>query len=146
LNTTAGFTDLIRQIWDIFEGRHLFYGIDPEHRTYRTHAHLAEIIAVLGPPPPSLVARGLPRSKFFSDQGQPLLLCMAVPDVNYSPGEFQSDIKVPHPVSLEQLETNLEDADKQLFMCFIRKMLQWDPQNRHTAKQLLEDEWLKKHT
>ncbi|GBE87745.1 hypothetical protein SCP_1104220 [Sparassis crispa] len=116
-------------IWDIFEGRHLFYGTDPEHGAYRSRAHLAEIIALLGPPPPGLVARGLLRSKFVSEQE-----------------EFQAGIKVPPPVSLEQLETNLEGSDKKLFLQFMSKMLQWDPQHRQTAKQLLEDEWLKKHT
>jgi serine/threonine protein kinase len=42
------------------------------------------------------------------------------------------------------METNLEGSDKRLFLQFMRKMLQWDPQNRQTAKQLLEDPWLKK--
>lgn len=45
------------------------YGTDPEHDTYRSRAHLAEIIALLGPPPPGLVARGSLRSGFFSEQG-----------------------------------------------------------------------------
>lgn len=61
-------------------------------------------------------------------------------------GEFQAGIEVPPRVSLEQLETNLQGSDKTLFLQFVSKMLQWDPNNRQTAKQLLEDEWLKKHT
>lgn len=61
------------------------------------------------------------------------------------PGDFQAGIEVPSAISLEQLETNLEDSDKKLFLQFMSKMLQWDPQNRQTAKQLLEDEWLVKH-
>jgi hypothetical protein len=60
-------------------------------------------------------------------------------------GEFQAGINVPPHVSLEQLETNLEGPEKKLFLEFMGKMLQWDPQNRQTAKQLLGDEWLKKH-
>ena len=58
------------QIWDVLEGGHLFHGTDPEHDTYRSRAHLAEMIALLGPPPPGLVARGSLRFKFFSEQGQ----------------------------------------------------------------------------
>jgi serine/threonine protein kinase len=108
---------------------------------------LAEIIALLGPPPPGLVARGLLRSKFFSEQGQsPYLLLHFGPDVYFSSGEFQAGIEGPPAVSLDQLETNLEGSDRKLFLQFMSKMLQWDPQNRQTAKQLLEDQWLKKHT
>ncbi|KAF8910462.1 hypothetical protein CPB84DRAFT_1763750, partial [Gymnopilus junonius] len=42
------------------------------------------------------------------------------------------------PLSLEQLETNLDGEDKKLFLQFIRKMLQWDPQDRMTPKELLK--------
>lgn len=63
-------TDVKVQVWDLFEGGHMFYGTDPELNVYRSRAHLAEIIALLGPPPREFVARGLLRSKFFSEQGQ----------------------------------------------------------------------------
>ncbi|KAK6721278.1 hypothetical protein SNK04_000173 [Fusarium graminearum] len=56
------------QVWDIFEGNQLFHGIDPEHHEYRRRAHLAEIVALLGPPPKELLARGKPSNKFFSDE------------------------------------------------------------------------------
>ena len=56
------------QIWDIFEGEHLFRGIDPELKVYRGRAHLAEMIAVLGQPQPGLIDRGRLKSKFFSDK------------------------------------------------------------------------------
>ena len=57
------------QLWDAFEGERLFTGYDEEFNAYRSRAHLAEIIALLGPPPPSLVARANLRSKFFDDEG-----------------------------------------------------------------------------
>ncbi|KXN92839.1 Serine/threonine-protein kinase SRPK [Leucoagaricus sp. SymC.cos] len=57
-------------VWDIFEGGHLFTGYDTEHAAYRSRAHLAEMIALLGPPPPSLLAWGHTTSKFFSDAGE----------------------------------------------------------------------------
>ena len=65
--------------------------------------------------------------------------------MNRVSGDFQAGIEVPPPVTLEEAETNLEGSDKALFLQFMRKMLQWDPQKRCTAKQLLEDEWLVKH-
>ncbi|KAG6879435.1 hypothetical protein C0992_002701 [Termitomyces sp. T32_za158] len=58
------------KVWDIFEGTGLFYGIDDEHHAYRGRAHLAEMIALLGPPPPEFLARGSSMSKFFSPEGK----------------------------------------------------------------------------
>ncbi|KAJ5848441.1 hypothetical protein N7455_012398 [Penicillium solitum] len=45
-------------IWNLYEGGSLFSGQDPEYHTYRSRAHLAEMIRLLGPPPPSFLARG----------------------------------------------------------------------------------------
>lgn len=61
--------DLHRQIWNLFEGESLFGGQDPEFQTYRSRAHLAEMIRLLGPPPTSLLARGNLTQKFFSKEG-----------------------------------------------------------------------------
>ncbi|CAI7609709.1 unnamed protein product [Penicillium viridicatum] len=38
------------QIWNLFEGESLFSGQDSEFQTYRSRAHLAEMIRLLGPP------------------------------------------------------------------------------------------------
>ncbi|KAK7704989.1 hypothetical protein SLS57_010272 [Botryosphaeria dothidea] len=110
-------------IWDAFEGEHLFTGRDPELETYRGRAHLAEMIALLGPPPPGLLARAKLRSKFFSDA---------------------------ESIPLERRETTLEGEDKkedrECFLRFMRKMLQWEPEKRSSAGELAEDEWILKHT
>jgi len=45
-------------------------------------------------------------------------------------------------VSLEEVETRLEGSDKTLFLQFIRSMLRWLPEERKSAKDLLEDPWL----
>ncbi|KAG6834039.1 hypothetical protein H0H93_012371 [Arthromyces matolae] len=86
------------------------------------------MIALLGPPPPAFIARGALKSKFFSEQN-----------------EFQAGIAIPPRVSLEQRETNLVDEDKELFLRLMGKMLQWNPKDRQTPQQLLNDEWLKRH-
>ncbi|KAG6226044.1 hypothetical protein E4U25_008116 [Claviceps purpurea] len=110
-------------IWDCFQGGHLFTGHDPELKTYRGRAHLAEMIALLGPPPPSILARASFRSKFFSDSG----------------------ISIPESRPLEQRESVLEGEDRDCFLRFMKKMLQWEPEKRSSAKELLEDEWILKH-
>jgi hypothetical protein len=50
---------------------------------------------------------------------------------------------------LEQRETSLleesDAADRELFLRFMREMLQWEPEKRSTARELAEDEWVCKH-
>jgi hypothetical protein len=57
------------QIWDIFEDKHLFYGNDPDGSGYKTRAHLAEVIGLLGLPPLDLLKRGSRSKEFFDEKG-----------------------------------------------------------------------------
>ncbi|QPC74606.1 hypothetical protein HYE68_005358 [Fusarium pseudograminearum] len=111
-------------VWDIFEGNQLFHGIDPEHHEYRRRAHLAEIVALLGPPPKELLARGKLAHKFFSDEGKK--------DTTMHPisGTFIGGIDLPASKSLDEIETLLEGDEKKQFLEFMRKMLQWAPERR----------------
>lgn len=61
-------------IWDLFEGRHLFYGQDPDGKGYSTRAHLAEVIALLGPPPLDLIEQGVRSDEFFTKDGTSYIL------------------------------------------------------------------------
>ena len=115
------------QVWDVFEGGHLFTGRDPEHHAYRSRMHLASIIALLGLPPQELIARGRRGAEFFTEDGA-----------------FKPSIPLlpPPPRSLEDIETNLQGEDKERFLQLMRKMLQWLPEKRSTARELLQDPWL----
>ena len=44
--------------------------------------------------------------------------------------------------TLEAAEVVLQNEDKDSFLAFITSMLRWDPKERKTAKELLEDKWL----
>ncbi|KAJ4253304.1 hypothetical protein NW762_010459 [Fusarium torreyae] len=112
-------------IWDLFEGQHLFTGHDPKFQTYRSRAHLAEMVALLGPPPQTLLESGKLSQKFFTDTG-----------------DFRKDISLPQSISLEEIEIGLEGDSKQKFLSMMRKMLQWDPSKRSSAKELANDEWI----
>ncbi|KAL9117079.1 MAG: hypothetical protein Q9187_006387 [Circinaria calcarea] len=111
--------------WDLFEGRTLFSGRDPDRKEYSTRAHLAEMIALIGPPPVELVKRGRRSAEFFDDDGN-----------------WRNTVPIPDRTSLEQLEGSLEGKRKELFLNFMTSMLQWAPEHRKTAKELLEDPWL----
>ncbi|KAB8263056.1 kinase-like domain-containing protein [Aspergillus pseudonomiae] len=114
-------------IWNIFEGGSLFTGHDPEFQKYRSRAHLAEMINLLGPPPPGLLTQGKQSHKFFSDTG-----------------EFHEPTLLQNLTPLEQRETTLEGEDKESFLRMMRRMLQWEPEKRSPAKELAEDEWILK--
>ncbi|KAL8832016.1 MAG: hypothetical protein Q9170_005049 [Blastenia crenularia] len=62
--------EVMLKIWDLFEDKHLFNGKDPKERKYMTRAHLAEIIAILGPPPPELLKKGKRSPEFFGEDGK----------------------------------------------------------------------------
>ncbi|OBT42030.1 CMGC/SRPK protein kinase [Pseudogymnoascus sp. WSF 3629] len=119
-------------IWDIFEGQYLFIGQDPKRGRYTTRAHLTEMISVLGPPPLELIKRGKRSAEWFDENGNWL-----------EPDESDPErLPLLPPSSLEDVEENLEGKDKELFLNFIRSMLQWEPEKRKTARELLSDPWL----
>ena len=47
-------------------------------------------------------------------------------------------------LTLETAEARLEGEDKATFLAFMRKMLQWRPEDRTSAESLIADEWLLK--
>lgn len=115
------------------------------------------MIALLGPPPPSLLARANLRSKFFSEEGKsnpfnPTGSCYRSRNANDAPskGDFSAGIPVPPSRTLERRETSLQGEedkeDRDCFLRFMRRMLQWVPENRSCARELAEDEWITKHT
>lgn len=113
-------------VWDLFEGKHMFNGIDPKEEKYMTRAHVSEMVALMGLPPPELLKKGNRAAEFFDEDGQ-----------------WRSDIPLPAPTTLEESELYLEGSNKKEFLRFMRKMIQWRPEDRQTAKELLKDDWLK---
>jgi serine/threonine protein kinase len=59
-----------------------------------------------------------------------------------STGQWIADIPIPQGNSLEKAEQFLSGRDKAMFLDFVRGMLAWRPEDRKTAKELLEDPWL----
>ncbi|PPJ56168.1 hypothetical protein CBER1_09086 [Cercospora berteroae] len=110
-------------IWDLFEGRHLFSARGPAGDQLSEY-HLAEMVAVLGLPPIEYLRRTQTSWEYFNDDGT-----------------WKATAGIPES-SLETAETRLSGDNKAAFLAFVRKMLHWCPEKRHTAKQLLDDSWL----
>jgi serine/threonine protein kinase len=57
-------------------------------------------------------------------------------------GTWKQDIEIPTEVSLETSEEFLQGKNKEMFIAFMRGMLQWRPEDRMTAKDMLQHPWL----
>ncbi|CAG8213933.1 unnamed protein product [Penicillium olsonii] len=113
-------------VWDLFEGKHLFGDILNTHGHYEPFKHLALMVALIGPPPTNFVQRSETTAQCFDRNGTWIA---------------HEEAGVP-PISLDSLETRLSGSEKLEFLKFLRSMLKWLPEERRTARQLLEDPWL----
>jgi serine/threonine-protein kinase SRPK3 len=60
-------------------------------------------------------------------------------------GDFCAGVPIAESVSLERRVTSLDIEDKDGFLRLMRKMLQWEPEKRSSAKELAEDDWIISH-
>ncbi|KAI9841527.1 MAG: hypothetical protein M1837_000628 [Sclerophora amabilis] len=113
-------------LWNLLEGRALFEALNPRDSNYTSEQHIAHISALLGPPPKQLLARGERTTRYFS-----------------SDGEFKHSGLIPRDFTLAGTLRHVKDEDKRLLLEFVKRMLQWLPEDRSTARELLSDPWLK---
>ncbi|KAL0944864.1 protein kinase [Colletotrichum truncatum] len=114
-------------VWDLFEGKLLFTTRLRDQKASKA-VHFARMVSLLGPPPEDLLERGSSWKDFFDENGQLVL-----------------DVEVPE-TSFEDEEENLEGDEKAEFLSFVRKLLQWRPEDRPSAQEVMEDPWLRGHS
>ncbi|KAI9760057.1 MAG: hypothetical protein M4579_001890 [Chaenotheca gracillima] len=119
--------DYSSQIWDIFEDKFMFDAFD-EDLQYSASHHVAEMVAYFGLPPLHYLNRSEVTRNVFDEHGQ---------------WEGAGGLHIPQ-ISLEGSEENLEGRNQELFLQFMRSMLRWVPEERKTARELLDDPWLNK--
>ncbi|KAF9885149.1 hypothetical protein FE257_000675 [Aspergillus nanangensis] len=113
----------LTKAWDLLEPQRLFTARDNDGDLYDA-AHLAQLIAALGPPPMEFLAKNPERrADFWDDEGRWLGLA-----------------PIPEARTMEALECRLRENSG--FLKFIRRTLTWMPEERATAKELLHDPWL----
>ncbi|KAF8803221.1 kinase-like protein, partial [Phlegmacium glaucopus] len=113
-------------IWDLLGNRNLFCTTGgPEDKQDNVY-HLAHMIALLGPPPKEFLERTKgDRVRSWFDEN----------------GNWRGAAEVPKG-TLEDAENRLRGEEKALFLSFVKKMLKWKPEERSSAKELLDDPWL----
>lgn len=122
-------------MWDMIEYNGLFDDIDTSPGHYKGEQHLALMIVLLGPPPKSLLDRGLKTSKYF--------------DYDKETDEWifrnQKYVeKYQDCVSWDKSIKRMTGNNKTSFIDFAQKMICWEPAERWTAAQLLTHPWLQK--
>lgn len=109
------------------------------------------MVALLGTPPKALLDAGKSSHEFFTEQGKrkvdnEMSLCLLLTPATARPtGECRAEAPRPNSTSLEMRETSLEGESREKFLAMMRKMLQWEPAKRASAKELAEDEWIMEH-
>lgn len=134
------------QIWTIFEQGHLFENVNPMGELDHGR-RFAEMISLLGPPPPEFLKRSKESRKYWDENGNTIILSFpsyVLVLIWVLIGNWKLSHAYPIPQqTLESREIQLNGDEKKLFLDFIRKMLQWMPEDRANAQQLLfEDPWV----
>ena len=132
-----------RQIWDLFEGDRLFRGIFEANGSYDPFRHLAKMVALLGPPPPAFVVRSDTTAQCFDAEGN-LEFRSYCNWANLFLGQWcaQEHVEITS-TTFSVIERRLETYEQDKFLTFIKSMLRWLPEERKSARQLLEDPWLR---
>ncbi|KAK4041449.1 Serine/threonine-protein kinase [Parachaetomium inaequale] len=99
-------------LWELAEGQLLFDGSWTPAAPYSSEAHLAQMTAIFGKMSAALLARSKNRDRYFDSEGN--LLKSSFP-----------------PCSLEQFSKvpDLSDAERKVYLDFIKSMIRMDPYN-----------------
>ncbi|GFF68149.1 serine/threonine-protein kinase SRPK [Aspergillus lentulus] len=108
---------------DLFEGEHLLGDIFDIKGCHDPFKHLAMMAALIGRPP----------SEIYQTQ--------SAANAHIGAWIAHEDAALPL-VSLESLEKRLSGQEKELYLQSMSPMLKWLPEERWTARQLLEHPWL----
>ncbi|EFE30401.1 uncharacterized protein ARB_02773 [Trichophyton benhamiae CBS 112371] len=138
------------KLWNILGGKELFQQVHDQNGLYDAKSHLAEMIALLGAPPIALIAR----SKAGSGNNWPQHVTSKTGKLCNNPqeffdgpffcseGEFYHNELIPSR-KLESTIPFLEERERDAFLSFASQMLSWDPDQRKTARELIDHPFLK---
>ncbi|KFH41730.1 Dual specificity tyrosine-phosphorylation-regulated kinase-like protein [Hapsidospora chrysogenum ATCC 11550] len=109
-------------IWDLLEGKRLFHA--KKDGVLGDERHLAEMVSLIGNPPPEFLRRSKICARFFDDAGN-----------------WKGSIPIPDQ-SFEDRITQVQGEDKELLLRFVRSVLCWLPEQRPTAEEMAYDDFL----
>ena len=159
---------LFGKLWTILGNKELFQQVYNINGQYDAKSHLGEMIALLGPPPSELLAKSKAMSKhkwpqpvtnntgqvcnnaqeffhgpFFDTEGGLITIShINTPHTDCVQDEFYYSDVIPSR-TLEDTTPFLEEKDREAFLSFVRQMLTWLPDQRKTARELMDHPFLK---
>ena len=116
---------------------------------YDDEKHLAYITALLGPPPRELLNAGRRTAKFYTPEGNfipiyaPQRLSWRLFLNLYMTGNHKHHDLMPASFNFEDALSQVKGEEKKKFIDFVRRMIKWRPEERSTAKELLNDPYLR---
>ncbi|GAB7354871.1 hypothetical protein MBLNU459_g5514t3 [Dothideomycetes sp. NU459] len=113
-----------QSIWTLFEDGHLFARRD-SHDELEVHGRLADMTALLGPPPRAFLQRSPHTLKYWD-----------------SHGKWRGIVPLPEQ-TLETCETKLSGNEKAEFLDMMRQLLSWLPEYRPSAEDLLSQPFVR---
>ncbi|KAJ5205702.1 hypothetical protein N7491_003671 [Penicillium cf. griseofulvum] len=130
-------------LWDIIEGKELFRCIHDQQGRYDAKLHLAEMIALLGPPPPEVIQRYQYMREYLwpepvrREDGR---VCETAEEYFCGPffdnnGRFLHEDLIPDR-KLHDTVSFLEGDEREAFLDFAKGMLVWHPDERKAAGAL----------
>ncbi|GCB20607.1 serine/threonine-protein kinase SRPK [Aspergillus awamori] len=111
--------------WDIVSPKTIIDGKVVDD-TWDDGAHIAELVALLGPPSPEFLKKANMSWVFWDESGN-----------------WKNLVPIPDR-SFEKLAADIQGEDVEGFLKWLRLALQWNPEDRPTAVELLMDPWLMK--
>ncbi|KAL4915708.1 kinase-like protein [Aspergillus aurantiobrunneus] len=139
------------ELWKIIEGKQLFRHIHDQEGRYDAKLHIAETIALLGPPPPQIIQRYHYMQEYLwpeparREYGR---LCQTADEYFDGPFFHNNDIgRFLYPDLIPDRKLGdtvsfLEGEERESFLHLVKRMLVWHPDVRKTAGQLAEHPFL----
>lgn len=119
-------------MWGVIFGRHLFTRQGEGEQTADEN-QLAQMAALLGPPPPELLTDSGPRAlEFFDGSGS----------AKGKAPEESLEARLTSALSSEGMDESMTDEESSAFLAFIRRSLTWTAGERASASDLLRDTWI----
>ncbi|KAJ9303084.1 hypothetical protein DTO271G3_458 [Paecilomyces variotii] len=136
-------------LWDMIGGRELFQHIHDQQGRYDAKLHIAEMVALLGPPPPEIIQR----YQYMREYSWPEPIrredgrvCETAEEYFGGPffddnGRFLYEDLIPDR-KLDDTVPFLEGDEREAFLDLAKGMLVWHPSMRKTAAELARHAFL----
>ncbi|KAL5333805.1 kinase domain protein [Aspergillus crustosus] len=136
-------------LWDMIEGKELFQHIHDHQGRYNATLHIAEMIALLGPPPPEIIQRYQSMREYVWPEPirrEDNTVCKTAEEYFCGPffdnnGDFLYDGLIPDR-KLGDTVPFLEGEEREAFLDLAKGMLDWHQDRRKTAGELARHPFL----